>query len=485
MKKTWKIVYVVLSVTVMAVPFAGMTFFKTDTTTENKRMAEMPEIKEDGELNREYLSDLGTYFNDHFAFRNYLVDADSRIQSGVFGESNVDTVLVGTDGWLYYTATLDNYLGQNRMSERTISNCTHNMKLFQDYVEAQGAEFVLAIPPNKNSLYGDNMPYYDSYRVSDGSDMDIMSAKFAEAGINYADLFTLLKEQSDTMYLKRDSHWNNMGALLAYNCILDTAGIEHNNYETANFIRKKDYTGDLNSMIYPVSSKPEWDMYLDDSTWTYAYTTDTKSVEDSEIRTACDQADGKLLMYRDSFGNTLLPYMANAFGQGSFSKNIPYNISSDMETDKPDVVVVEKVERNIREFASDPAVFQGPEPDVKVTGELENAGSKEIVSTINVSEAESNTGFWQIGGYIGENADKAGLAADTVIYVSVTDGDTTKYYEAFGITDETTDSGYRLYLDKNTVKSDNVTVGIYTSDSNGVSRVAVQDVDLTSVETLN
>ena len=132
MKKTWKIIYVVLTVCVMAVPFAGMAFFRTDTTTENKRMAEMPKVSENGSFNKDYLNDLGTYFNDHFAFRNYLVDADSRIQSGVFGESNVDTVLVGTDGWLYYTATIDNYLGQNRMSERTLNNCVRNIKLMQD-----------------------------------------------------------------------------------------------------------------------------------------------------------------------------------------------------------------------------------------------------------------------------------------------------------------------------------------------------------------
>ena len=225
MKKTGKIIYVVLTVAVMAVPFAGMAFFKTDTTTENKRMAEMPEIKENGQINRDYLTDLGTYFNDHFAFRNYLVDVDSRIQSGLFKESNVDTVLVGTDGWLYYTATLDNYLGQNRMSGRTINNCVHNMKLLQDYVKSQGAKFVLAVPPNKNSLYGEHMPYYDNYKVSDGSDMERMAEAFADAEVNYADLYAELLDQSDVMYQKRDSHWNNMGALLAYNSILDQVGV--------------------------------------------------------------------------------------------------------------------------------------------------------------------------------------------------------------------------------------------------------------------
>ena len=481
MKKTGKIIYVVLTVAVMAVPFAGMAFFKTDTTTENKRMAEMPEIKENGQINRDYLTDLGTYFNDHFAFRNYLVDVDSRIQSGLFKESNVDTVLVGTDGWLYYTATLDNYLGQNRMSGRTINNCVHNMKLLQDYVKSQGAKFVLAVPPNKNSLYGEHMPYYDNYKVSDGSDMERMAEAFADAEVNYADLYAELLDQSDVMYQKRDSHWNNMGALLAYNSILDQVGVSHDSYETAEFTRKKDYIGDLNSMIYPISSQPEWDMYLDDSTWKYTYITDTRSVEESEIETANDSAEGSLLMYRDSFGNTLLPYMANAFGKAEFSKNIPYNISSDMADDKPDIVAIEKVQRNIKEFASDPAVFQGSELSDEDAARFDALQAEDGNTTVSVKEAESNVSFWQIDGI----ADSDKLSDDAVIYVGVDDGGDTKYYEAFGITDDSTDSGYRLYLDKTSVSSDNITVKVYVSGSAGDSFVAKQAVDLTTVETLN
>lgn len=481
MKKTWKIIYVVLTVAVMALPFAGMTFFKTDTTTENKRMAEMPKIKKNGQFNREYLSELGTYFNDHFAFRNYLVDADSRIQSGVFGESNVDTVLVGTDGWLYYTATLDNYLGQNRMSERTINNCVHNMKLLQNYVESQGAKFVLAVPPNKNSLYGENMPYYDRYKVSNGSDMDRLADRFTDEDVVYADLYSMLKEQRDTMYQKRDSHWNNMGAMLAYNCILDAADVEHYRYEDAGFTRKKDYIGDLNSMIYPVSSQPEWDMYLDDSTWTYTYTTDTKSVEESEIATSCDGADGSLLMYRDSFGNTLLPYMANAFDSAYFSKNIPYNITRDMKSSKPDVVVVEKVQRNIGEFASDPAVFQGPEMGDDKLNDLNSVQMIDDKASVCVKEAESNVDFWQIDGAVDETV----MTTDSVIYVMITDEDGSRCYESFGITDDTTDCGYRLYLVKDSVASDNTIISIYVSDGSSNTCVAQQNVDLTSVETLN
>lgn len=481
MKKTWKIIYVVSTVCVMAAPFAGMAFFRTDTTTENKRMAEMPNISENGSINKDYLNDLGTYLNDHFAFRNYLVDADSRIQSGVFGESNVDTVLVGTDGWLYYTATIDNYLGQNRMSERTLNNCVRNIKLMQDYVKSRGAKFVLAVPPNKNALYGENMPYYDSHKVSDGSDMDILSERFVADGVNYADLYSVLKSQSEIMYLKRDSHWNNAGALLAYNSILDAADVEHDSYETAHFTRKKDYVGDLNSMIYPVSSRPEWNVYIEGE-FGYTYTTDTKSVEDIQIGTANPDGKGSLLMFRDSFGNTLLPYMANAFEEGFFSKSIPYNIAGYMQDNEPDVVVVEKVQRNIKEFATDPAVFQGPEVEGRdgFTDAVGTAG-EDNGAAIDVCEAESNVNFWQIDGQV--SADM--LGADGNVSIAITSGDETKVYEAFGLTNADSDYGYRLYLDKNSVATDKIDVSVYVDDGQNPVLVAARSVELSDVDTLN
>lgn len=473
MKKAIKIIYVVICVAFMSLPFAGMLFAKTETTTENKRLAELPELVTDDGFNKEYLAELGEYFNDHFAFRNYFVDADSRIQSGVFQESNVDTVAVGTDGWLYYTATVDNFLGQNLMSERERNNCIHNIKLLQDYVENRGAEFVLAVPPNKNTLYGDNMPYYDRYKVSGDSDMTALAGGFAANGVNYADLYDVMKSQGEVMYLKRDSHWNNMGALLAYGAIMEKTDHEYETYETAKLVRRKDYIGDLNSMVYPISSEPEWNVYMDDSEWNYEYTTD--SVEDLWIETENAAAEGTLLMFRDSFGNTLLPYMANTFGRAQFSKNIPYNIASYMNEYNPDVVVVEKVERNVSEFGIYPPVFEGPET------ELDNVTRKDAEASITVCEAESNIGFWQIDGIV----DEAVLGAEGVVCVGVAEKDRETVYEAFGLTAGESDYGFRLYLDKTSVKGTDIDVTVYVSGDDGFVQTITQTVDLTQVETLN
>ena len=152
-----------------------------------------------------------------------------------------------------------------------------------------------------------------------------------------------------------------------------------------------------------------------------------------------------------------------------------------MDANAPQVVVVEKVERNLREFASDPAVFQGPELNDERLAELGSAQMMSDKASVCVREAESNVDFWQIDGTV----DEAVMTADSAVYVMITGGDGSGCYEAFGITDDTTDCGYRLYLDKDSVESDNITISVYISDGNSDICVAQQDVDLTSVETLN
>ena len=161
-------------------------------------------------------------------------------------------------------------------------------------------------------------------------------------------MFSLFKNQKEVLYLKRDSHWNNKGAVLAYNAILGQAGIEHEDYRDIWAVRLKTEYGDLGRMLYPVTAEPEWN-YFYEKKHMFSYVTDTKSVEEAWIETENSQGSGNLLMFRDSFGNTLLPLMADTFSKGYFSKGVPQNIAGYMEMYNPDVVVFEKVERNIKE----------------------------------------------------------------------------------------------------------------------------------------
>lgn len=457
MKKTGNIIYIVVCLLFCALPLVGMTFYKTDTTTENKTLAAFPKWEKNGKWNSDYFDELSAYFNDHFAFRQELVSVDAEIQSKVFQVSNVDTVMVGTDGWLYYTDTLDDYLGQNIMSDRQVFNTVNNIRLLQQYVEEQGAKFVLTVAPNKNSLYRGNMPYYAQSKVSDTNNMDLLSPQLLQEEISYVDLFKVFEDYNETLYLKRDSHWNNKGAILAYDTLLDQLMIEHETFEDVKIIREKTEYGDLNKMLYPLTAKAEWN-YYPQYTKEWSYVSEEENVEAAWIETECEEGTGSLLMFRDSFGNTLLPLMAQQFQKAYFSKGTPYQIADYMEQYQPELVIVEKVERNMDEYMLEPPIMRGPEIDILPDDAVENIKKNSV--SVNIAECMEDTDYMVISGEI----DASLVDRDGPIYVGVLeDGASASevYYEAFTVTTETSDYGYRLYLPK----EDMISLGIMTGDA--------------------
>lgn len=451
MKRTGNTIYIILCLLLCLLPFIGMTFAATNTTTENRAMAELPKLIENDKWNQKYLQELGVYFEDHFAFRPVLVTADSIIQSRVFQVSNMDTVIVGSKGWLYYTSTLKDYLGEQTLSEKGIWNAAHNLSLMQQSVEARGADFLLTVAPNKNSLYGENMPYYDSKKISDANNMALLKTQLGKWSIPYADLFAAFEREKEVLYLKRDSHWNRKGAVLAYDTMLDYLKLEHETYETVNGIRTKEEYGDLDKMLYPLRLEPEWN-YTYQKEYTYEYVTDTESVEDAWIQTENINGTGSLLMFRDSFGNTLLPLMADTFENAWFAKSVPYNLEEYLDTCHPEYVIIEKVERNVDDFALEPPIVTGPL--ITLDKEIEMT---EADVTLALQESEYDTAYWEIRGTVPDT-----LPMETRIYIQITQNGQTAVYEAFTISDEVTDYGYLLYAAKDCLASGKVQIDVLT-----------------------
>ncbi len=447
-------------------PFLCMSFMPTQSTTENKKLKNLP-VLYDKKINVNYLNDLGEYFGDRFAFRTHMVNADSLVQGNVFGVSNMNTVVKGKNGWLYYTDTLDDYRRKNVLSERGVYNIASNLGIVQDFVNSKGSKLAVTIPPNKNSLYDGDMPYYYSKKAGVKKNMDKLNPLIKSGNLNYADLFEVFNNNYETLYLKRDSHWNNKGAMLAYNRIMDSLKREHNDYSETKSERKKTEYGDLNKMMYPLSAEPEWNYYYDYKD-KYKYLTKTKSVEDPWIETENKNAEGTLLMFRDSFGNTLIPFFAREFKNSYFSKAAPYLIEELMNFYNPDCVVIEKVERNIDEFASQPPVMTSL---AAVIPELEKNYKSE--TSLKADKTQLSASYFTLSGVV----DKKFIKDCSNIYLSVISDGVKTSYKAFNISDKNGDNGYLLYLPKseyeNAKKIDVEVVAEYKGEFKKVKKSSV------------
>lgn len=438
MKKVLLTAFIVLCFALCLVPSLGMIIAPSNEPIGNERETKLPSLTdESGEINTEYTTQLGGYFEHHFALRPQAITADAKIQSSLFSVSNNDSVVVGKDGWLYYSSTLDNYQGKNVFSDRKTQSIIHNLNILQEFSKSRGVDFMFTIAPNKNSLYPKNMPYYYNQKVSEESNRDKINKALKNSDISYCDLYSLFNDKDETLYFARDSHWNNKGALMVYDSVLSKLGKSHDDYSAADSVRKKDFVGDLSKMIYPAGSEPEYNTYYGAED-RYEYVTDTKSVEDALIKTACKDSTGSLYMYRDSFGNSLLPFFASAYNTATFTKSFPMLLEIDFDEAKPDAFIMELVERNLDWICTRPPIITAPEitylnTDGKIAGK----------SGTDIKACEYSPLYTEISGEV----DCGDLTDNTEFYVSVTDSQgKTRIYEAFSTCTDNSDYAFTAYL---------------------------------------
>ena len=458
-KKT--LLFLIACFLICIIPSVGTLFFPTTESTENKTMAEAPELFTDsGALNKDFFNDFESYFNERMALRNQLVYADAQIQSGVFRQSNVSGVICGADDWLYYSSTLDDYLGTDVMSDRELYNLAHNFSVVQEYLESKDIAFALTVPPNKNTLYGENMPYYDSRIVNSSHSAKLLSPMLSEKEINYVNLFELFEAQDEVLYLRKDSHWNMKGACMAYNGIMDALKVEHESYASVEPVAVDNEDGDLNRMLYSFYGKPETD-YSYELGQKYSYSNDAQSVEDGWIITGNKSGKGGLLMFRDSFANTLIPFMSNEFETAYYSKGMPNAMERFVDEYSPECVVIEKVERNIGEYLSDPPILTPVETEKP---ERSTPSPTDTNAVIEVCESDIN--YYKISGEV----DKNKIENTTEILVAVGDS----VYRAY----QTGENGYVLYLNKSLLDDTSVKLRIYAVNNDRCIQVLAAKYDL-------
>lgn len=278
------------------------------------------------------------------------------------------------------------------------------------------------------------MPYYDSLKVTDETNRERLTQVLKQEGVSYADLYQAFTEQDEVLYHARDSHWNNKGAALAADVLMSMLDKEHDSYENEPYEVRRDSTGDLDTMLYPLATTADDEVYYDKE-MTYAVVGEIGSNFDPRITTVNPVKEGSLVMYRDSFGNALLPYMADAYANAYFSRGIPYQLN-DVDTNAADTVIIERAERFLPEMSQFPPVLAASEVTLDAEEEtLAEDGATDI-------KMKPQGTVVQVSGCIREGY----LDTDSQIYLRINGA----VYEAFPMDvaqgEELNDNGFCLYL---------------------------------------
>lgn len=401
-----KILYAVAICLLLSAPLFLLPFSQ-DSSAEKRPLSEFPEVVVQGKVNTEFFSELDTWLAEHFPFRSAIISTNNLLKATLFGSSDEDQVVVGKDGWLYFSQTLPDYFGENVMTEAQLRQIVTTLSLIQEQVTQSGGKFVFAVAPNKNTVYPQYMPsyYQPSHTVTN---LDRLTALLREEPY-FADLRGALSGSEEQLYHARDSHWNNLGAMIAWQQMVAAAGGNHALFQGVDYTWNQNWRGDLEDMIFPSFSFLDWqaDYAVD---WTYQITSNYRSEEDILITTENTGGQGRLLMMRDSFGNSLLPFFAQTYEYALFSRAVPYDLR---EIDSYDTVIIEIVERNLANLLRTAPVMIAPARQLQGT------------QTQAITNTRQTKGLTHLYGSFSGDADH--------VYLQLSNGEDTLVVEAFPI----------------------------------------------------
>jgi len=396
----------------------------TESAVGNEQLSTEPELmQEDGTFNAKVLNDFSDYFSDHFGFRHEMITLNDQLTGTLLQTLDSSKVLLGKGGWLFYESTVKDYTGTNLFTPRQSYAAAHALQMMQEYCEQNGIEFYFTIAPNKNSLYGSQMPA--RYTAAQTRNAELLTQQMTQQNVRYIDLFGVLSGSEEQLYYRLDSHWNMQGAQLAAQTLLkEMTGTEYD-FDACKTGDTTSHMGDLYEMVYPSGKEIEQDASYD---FDYTYDEKFRSADDITIHTENAGTDGSIYVYRDSFGINLHPFLAQSYGRACFSRNMPYRLDA-VNDEQPDVLLVEIVERNLNWLVERAPEMPSPERQSE-----EASDSGETVSA--VKKDSRMDGYFCVSGSLSSQA----VDDDSPVYILTEN----KVYEAFPCGEE--DQPFTAYL---------------------------------------
>jgi alginate O-acetyltransferase complex protein AlgJ len=197
-------------------------------TLENRTRATFPELPVSLSGLTDFLAGVDAFLADNIGLRDQLIETKTRLNLLVNRHSN-SRVIAGENGWLFYNApqVAERNAGIIFQPER-VENMVRFAMQAQELAAAQGAGFVAIPVPNSHSVYRRFLPVWarpvgepltEQRAIADG-----LRARHVPVSDPYQ-LFQSRDLDAMPLYYRRDTHWNNFGAYIAFHDAMAQLGL--------------------------------------------------------------------------------------------------------------------------------------------------------------------------------------------------------------------------------------------------------------------
>jgi len=316
----------------------------------------------------QHLDQLGALDAEFFG-RVQMVELVSNFRYFVLHDQLFNKVIAAADGWLVHASAIstDDYQRSDPLTAEELALIQTRLQEVSDRLKAENIQLYLVVAPNKNTIYPEKVPA-ELKVLGDETRLDQLSAYLrANLDVPLLDLRPdLLAAKEDyQVYYRTDTHWNEIGAFIAYRAIAGRLAQDFpavKPHALSDFSRVPlTYSGDMTRTAGNLHLKEESETLqplFTPQADIDTHATDTEVLFDAYVTTDNPNAQlPRALIYRDSFFTDLLPFLAEHFSHAECFWTYDYNLSSDLQT-QPDLVIIEFTERSIHQLLQSEIILE-------------------------------------------------------------------------------------------------------------------------------
>jgi len=307
--------------------FGGIFLFSPKeefSEQENRYLQEFPELTWDDLVKGTYTEDLKNYVTDHFPFRHNFMNLKTTLQK-LSGQTYIEGVYYGTGDTL-----LERYKKPEN-TDRLIEKLNRFVKDLKD------VKFQFLLAPTGIGIYPEKLPSF----VEPNSQKDTISYIYKNLSFQGIPVYeTFLKKKDEVpLYYRLDHHWTTYGAYYAYVAYCEANGIKALPMDAFEIQEVSNtFQGTLYSKVLDDSLKPDKiHVFLKENLpITVEYVFEKKKTSsfyepkylkqkdkysyflDSNhplivITNENTTSQEELLVIKDSYANSIIPFLANHY----------------------------------------------------------------------------------------------------------------------------------------------------------------------------
>lgn len=287
---------------------------------ENRNLARKPIFSISSFVEEKYRDKYEEYINDNFIFRNHWINLKS-ISEYTLGKLENNNIIYGRENYMF---------------EKNISydkeRFKNNIDSINKFIDIYKGKVTTMIVPNSHTIYQEYVPWGIELLNQENLINEVYSANSKDRNIDLVSLFKENKEEY--IYYKTDHHWTSYGAYLAYKTYIESLGEKPIDLNT---LKKNEVTGfygtyfskaklfNAESDILTYYDIDNITMNIQGEIFESLYDYDKLKTRDkysvfirgnnglSIIENKNIKEGQKLLIFKDSFANSMIPFLSQNF----------------------------------------------------------------------------------------------------------------------------------------------------------------------------